>query len=52
LRSTFAARGIGLLAVGPDDCRTVLKAKPPRHPSRPIQHYCVERFWQLYLRGS
>jgi len=52
-RSAFTARGIGLLAVGPDDCRVVLKARPMRrHADSPIQHYCVERFWQPHIRGG
>ena len=52
-RSAFAAKGIGLLAVGADGCRAILKARPlRRHASSPIQHYCVERFWQPYLRGD
>ncbi len=52
-RATLTAKGIGLLAVGPDDCRVILKAKPMRrHANSPVQHYCVERFWQLYLKGE
>ena len=52
-RSAFTAKGIGLLAVGCEDCRTILKARPlRRHPNSPIQHYCVERFWQHFLRGG
>jgi len=48
LHSAFAERGIGLLAVGREDCRVVLKARPARrHANSPIQHYCVERFWTL-----
>lgn len=51
-RSAFTAKGIGLLAVGPEVCRAVLRARPLRHrPDNPIQHYCVERFWHP-LRGS
>lgn len=52
-RAAFTAKGIGLLAVGPDSCRAILKARPMRrHANSPIQHYCVERFWQPYLRGG
>ena len=52
-RSAFTAKGIGLLAVGPEACRVVLKAQPlHHHANSPIQHYCVERFWQLHLTGS
>jgi len=52
LRSAFTERGIGLLAVGGEGCRTVLRARPIRHTHSPIQHYCVERFWQMHLKGS
>jgi hypothetical protein len=52
-RSTFTTRGIGLLAIGPGACRVVLKAEPLcRQANSPIQHYCVERFWQLRLKGG
>jgi hypothetical protein len=51
-RSAFTKRGIGLLAVGGAGCRTVLKARPVRHAHSPIQDYCVERFWQMHLKGS
>ncbi len=52
-RSVFAERGVGLLAVDPDGCRTVIKARPTRRQTNnPVQRYCVERFWSVYLRGS
>jgi len=52
-RAAFTAKGIGLLAVSADNCRIVLRARSMRRRANsPIQHYCVERFWQLYLRGG
>jgi len=51
VKSAFAARGIGVLAVTADTCRTLLKPRRPDRPAdRVVQYYCVERFWQQHLR--
>jgi hypothetical protein len=52
VRAAFTRKGIGLLAVGAAGSRAVFKARPAPHPpGSVIQRYCVERFWQLYLRS-
>jgi hypothetical protein len=52
-KADFVERGIGVLAVGADCCRVVLRAaRQGRNEERTTQTYAVERFWLPHLKGS
>ena len=51
--ASFRSEGVGILSVGKDGCRIVLRPKARRYPLNPaLQMHCVERFWRSWLRGS
>ena len=52
-RRNFEQHGIGLLAVHRSRCEVVLHAKAPENAVDTVfQAYCVERFWDAWVKGS
>ncbi|MBM4044244.1 MAG: hypothetical protein FJ279_03955 [Planctomycetes bacterium] len=49
-RQQFLCAGIGVLAVGRNECRVVLPASRRSHGNPALQTYFAERFWRTYLK--
>lgn len=51
--SRFFEAGVGLLGVTPHRCRVVVSPKKAEQwKDKPVQLYCVEKFWRSRLKGN
>lgn len=49
-RQQFISAGIGVLAVGRNECRAVLPASRQSHGNPALRTYFAERFWRTHLK--
>ena len=51
-RDEFSERGIGLLAVGHDECNVLIQSRPAPTHNPVFQFCCVEKFWRAFTKGN